>query len=156
MADKPKKTWIDDDDAEEGTASTASPAAEQSEEERLRGQLALYTEEFRNLLGSDTAADGQRRSELRGLLRKTQRNLDALEELVEIDLPRQPTGQYYNVGSKTFPPGRHVVRKGVAQVLLHAASVSQAAELNLMKQNGRTIDVSNISSRARNFDIMAD
>lgn len=156
MADKTKKTWIDSEDEDEGQATTAAPAPEDDEETTLRKQMALYTQEFRDLSGSDVPADGTRRQELRGLMRKTQRLLDALEEKVVIDLPRQPTGQYYNVGTRTFAPGRHVVRKGLAQVLLHAASQAHEAEMRMMKQNGREIDLTNTSQRARNFDIMAD
>jgi hypothetical protein len=157
MADKPKKPWIDSEDEDEGQATTAAPVIDEDDEEtKLRKNLALYTEEFRDLLGSDVPADGTRRQELRGLMRKTQRLLDAMEEKVVIDLPHQPTGQFYNVGTHTFLPGRHVVRKGIAQVLLHAASEAQEAEKRMLKQNGRNIDLTNTSQRARNFDIMSD
>jgi hypothetical protein len=131
-------------------------AADESEETKLRRELAEYTAAFYDIQTEESTQAGNERQRLRNLMRKTQRVLDEMEEEVEIDLPRQPTGALYHCGKRTFLPGRHRVKKGVAQMLLYSSAKAQEAELNLLKQNGRTIDVTPIGQRARNAAIMAD
>lgn len=166
-----KRTWEPDEDpAVEGEQSPSTailldqdePAtikaslATSDKERQLREEMVGYQREFYDIQGEDSGSAQTRRAELRRLMRLTQKSLDAMEPIVEVQVPRSPTGQFYNIGTHTFAPGLHRVRKGVAQMLLWAIQSQQQAEMAMMKQNGRTIDVTSLGDRARNLDIMAD
>jgi hypothetical protein len=122
----------------------------------LKKKLRLYTEEFHLLAADSSAAAMNRRLELTRLLRGVQDVLDAREELVEITVPRSVTGEPFQIGPATFPPGVHRVRASVARYLLWLIGENQRIEMNRLKSNGREINLGTIGSRARMATIARD
>jgi hypothetical protein len=122
----------------------------------LLKRLLRYTDEFRMLSGDDTQAAMLRRVELRRLMRAIQDVRDAREPLVEIQVPASVTGEPFTLGPLAFHPGLHRVRASIAQYLLWLIGENQRIELNRLKQNGRTIDLGTIGSRARMARIARD
>jgi hypothetical protein len=122
----------------------------------LLKRLLRYTDEFRMLSTDDTQAAMLRRVELRRLMRGIQDIRDAREPLVEIQVPASVTGEPFTLGPLAFHPGLHRVRASIAQYLLWLIGENQRIELNRLKQNGRTIDLGTIGSRARMARISRD
>jgi hypothetical protein len=150
---------VDEEEAAPAAASASSRKAAMTLEEKeaqLRAELLDYTTEYADIQHEDSTSAGARRNELRRLLRKTQKALDAMEPIVEVKVPRSPTGQFYHIGTQTFAQGTYKVRKSVAQMLLWAIQSQADAEVRMMKQNNRFIDLSAAGDRARNLEIMAD
>jgi len=125
------------------------PALSDLSDKALLKKLLRYTEEFQ-LLGPDqSAAAMNRRVELTRLMRAVQDVRDAREPLIEVRVPRSVTGEPFQVGPRTFPPGQHTVRSSVAQYLLWMIAENQRIEMKRLEQHGREIDLGSIGGRAR-------
>jgi len=151
----------EEDPPQEPTAVTEAsqeeePALSDLSDKHLLKKLLRYTEEFQ-LLGPDQSqAAMTRRVELTRLMRGVQDVRDAREPLIEVRVPRSVTGEPFQVGPRTFPPGQHTVRASVAQYLLWMIAENQRIEMKRLEQHGREIDLGSIGGRARSATISRD
>lgn len=122
----------------------------------LLKRMARHAEEFQLLAGDPSQAAVLRRVELTRMMRAVQDVKDAREPIVEVTVPRSVTGEPFTLGPKQFHPGVYHVRASVAQYLLWMIGENQRIELNRLKQNGRTIDLGLIGTRARMATIARD
>jgi hypothetical protein len=153
MKPTPVKRRPEEDGPPPGTDLSDPPSegaglSDLSDKQLLKKQFR-YTEEFQMLGPDQSTAAMNRRVELTRLLRAVQDVRDAREELVEIRVPRSVTGEPFQVGPKSFPPGFYTVRSSVAQYLLWMIAENQRIEMNRLKSNGREIDLGSIGGRAR-------
>jgi hypothetical protein len=149
----------DEDDSREAAPEEEPPRektlAELSDKGLLK-RLVRHTEEFQMLATDNSQAAMIRRVELTRAMRAVQTVRDAREPIVVVTVPRSVTGEPYILGPLTFHPGVHHVRASVAQYLLWMIGENQRVELNRLRQNGRTIDLGTIGSRARMATISRD
>ena len=160
---KRRAAAVEDDDSDSTTEP--EPAPEEKPREKLLSELsdkglakrmARHAEEFQMLAGDPSQAAVLRRVELTRMMRAVQDVKDAREPIVEVTVPRSVTGEPFTLGPKQFHPGIYHVRASVAQYLLWMIGENQRIELNRLKQNGRTIDLGLIGSRARMATIARD
>jgi hypothetical protein len=150
-----------DEAPEESVVATEPPtsggtALSDLSDKALKKKLLRYTEEFQIIASDQSQVAMTRRVELVRLMRGVQDVVDAREPIVEVTVTRSVTGEPYQVGPKTFHPGIHRMRASVAQYLLWMMAENQRVELNRLKQNGRTIDLGTIGSKARMATISRD
>lgn len=130
-------------------ATDDEPALSDLSDKKVKAKLLMYTEEYQLLVSDQSTAAMNRRVALSRLMRGCQDVVDAREPIVEVTVPRSATGEPFQIGPATFPPGVHHVRASVAQYLLWLISENQRIEMNRLKSNGRNIDLGTIGSRAR-------
>lgn len=161
-AGKRRAAAVEDDS---DTTTEPEPEREEPKREKLLSELsdkgllkrmARHAEEFQMLAGDPSQAAVLRRVELTRAMRAVQDVRDAREPIVEVTVPRSVTGEPFTLGPKQFYPGVHHVRASIAQYLLWMIGENQRIELNRLKQNGRTIDLGLIGTRARMAAISRD
>jgi len=157
---KDRRKASEEDPPQESPAPDDAPAEEPAlsdlSDKQLLKKLLRYTEEFQ-LLGPDqSTAAMNRRVELTRLMRGVQDVRDAREPLIEVRVPRSVTGEPFQVGPRSFPPGQHTVRSSVAQYLLWMIAENQRIEMKRLEQHGREIDLGSIGGRARVATISRD
>lgn len=160
---KRRAAAVEDTDSDE--TSAPEPEREEPKREKMLSELsekgllkrmARHAEEFQMLSGDPSQAAVLRRVELTRAMRAVQDVRDAREPIVEVTVPRSVTGEPFTLGPKQFYPGVHHVRASIAQYLLWMIGENQRIELNRLKQNGRTIDLGLIGTRARMAAISRD
>lgn len=83
-----------------------------------RAAMLRLTEEASELREDDTSAAKTRRTEIARQLRTIQRQIDALDPIVEVTIPHDATKQFpFRIGDREFGPGTHKVRGQIAITL---------------------------------------
>lgn len=132
----------DDDEKPERGEKSTKPRVTVGDEEltikRAHERMASLTEEASQLRDDETSAAKTRRVEIARTLRMIQRQLDGLEELVDVVVDPRDSKQFpFRIGPAEFWPGTHRVRKSVAQTLRYMIDQHKMVETN------RTIDCGN-------------
>jgi len=93
-----------------------------------------------------------RRSEIARELRQISAEITSREPTVSIQVPRSTTGHPFRIGERAFFPGRHEVKKSVAQHLMEMIDKNREAELNRLRANGSEVDLGNIGDKATQIE----
>lgn len=117
---------------------------------KAQREVEELNEEYRDLCGQEESTPTlTRKGEIRRRQRALTDHILAKSEHVTIDVPADSVNGFFTIGDRQYPPGRHTVPATVAQVLLHMISENRLREMDLIKQNGRTIDLGDVGERAR-------
>jgi len=130
----------------------AVPLTDRSDE-KLQRHLVRLTTEYKALAAApQTAAVVAELREIGGELRTVQRVLESRQPKIEVQMHRTATGFNYRIGDTEYPPGPHIVSQGVAQMLLWMMDQDRQAEIRRMTQNGRTVNLGDVNSQARQIE----
>jgi len=108
---------------------------------RAREKMATLTEEAADLREVDSSGAKTRRVEIARILRAIQRQLDALEPLVDVVVPTDASKQFpFRIGPAEFWPGTHRVRRSVAQTLHYMMDQHKTVESNRVISGGNAVE----------------
>lgn len=141
---------------EDGADDEAPPSEPVLSLKKARRQLDALNTEWRQYTGDDSPFAKAKRIELRGEMEKLSRFISATEPRVTVQIPRSITGEPFRINDIEFHPGAHVVGESTARQLIYMIDRNRQAELDLMKQNGRQVDLGTIGERARMAAISAE
>lgn len=100
-------------------------------------ELALEAADLRE---DESTGAKSRRVVIRQTLRAIQKQLDNLEEVVEVVVPTDATKQWpFRIGPTEFWPGTHKVRASVAQTLRYMMDQHRRVESDRIINNGNAV-----------------
>ena len=106
---------------------------------RARAIMEDLTTEASDLREDESQAAKSRRVQIKHQLRAIQKQIEALEPDVEVEIPLTASPHFpFRVGRREFWPGRHVVKAGVAATLRHMMDQHRKVEGKRLVPGGNT------------------